>query len=525
MFHTLFNDIIIGSDVENGTLLPDIFNVNGINTRRVEPRNSPTVINAIFNHRNFWDGRASEIFNGNDVFGDSNSQARVYRILDNGNVRPVAININMLSTASQGVGPPLSSFEMSYEGRTFYKLGKKMLSLRPLAKQLVHKQDSSLSHMSRYPLPGLNTTYNKMIKAAIQPEWWNSSLIVQVSPNGNERIVPRPNRPLTTNEFTIMEANFPLIMGLAIRFYEATLISDDTPFDRFQEGDDSALTQLEQDGLDVFLNKGKCINCHGGPEFTNASVNNVMQRDRSNPVLNSHQRISRMIMGDGGIAVYDEGFYNIGVRQTLEDLGVGGTDPFGRPLSFSRRALLGDDVRFDVFPPVDPLNPERVAVDGAFKVPTVRNAELTGPYFHNGGKATLEEVIEHYDTGARGSMGFARENIVDLSPDIEPLGLTDYEEQALIAFIKALTDDRVRYQRAPFDHPQLFVPNGHHGNEYWVIDDGTGKAAEKFLEIPAVGKFGGPALKPFHEILSQQFTNTTTGATRIAGDNKSMTTQ
>ncbi|HOM71476.1 MAG TPA: hypothetical protein PLP86_04445, partial [Armatimonadota bacterium] len=68
-------------------------------------------------------------------------------------------------------------------------------------------------------------------------------------------------------------------------------------------------------------------------------------------------------------------------------------------------------------------------------------------------------------------------------------------------------------------------PNGHHGNEYWVIDDGTGKAAEKFLEIPAVGKFGGPALKPFHEILSQQFTNTTTGATRIAGDNKSMTTQ
>lgn len=504
VFSTLFNDIILGSDVEDGTLVPDIFNVGGINTRRVEPRNSPTVINAIFNHRNFWDGRASEVFNGDDVFGDSNTNAKVYRVLpDTGKVRAVSVSLPLSSVSSQVVGPPLSHFEMSYDGRTFYKLGKKMLELRPLAKQQVHKQDSVLGRYSRYPQPGLNTNYHKMIKAAFQPEWWDSPMIVTVRPDGTERVTPRPNRPLTTDEYTIMEANFSLIMGLAVRFYEATLVSDDTPFDRFQEGDNNALTQIQQDGLDVFLNKGKCINCHGGPEFTNASVTNVLEHDPTNPTPHSKERISRMIMGDGGIAVYDEGFYNIGVRATAEDIGIGGTDPFGRPLSFSRRALLGDNVRFDVYPPVDPAFPERVAVDGAFKTPTIRNVELTGPYFHNGGKATLEEVVEHYDKGALGSMGFAQENIDNLDPDIVPLGLTEYEKQALVAFMKALTDERVRFRKAPFDHPQLFVPNGHHGDELTVFDDGTGKATEELMEIPAVGRLGGPPLKPFHEILEQ----------------------
>ena len=59
-----------GSPHDLGNPRPDpVFNINGVNTRRVEPRNTPTVINAIFNHRNFWDGRAQEIFNGRNVTG------------------------------------------------------------------------------------------------------------------------------------------------------------------------------------------------------------------------------------------------------------------------------------------------------------------------------------------------------------------------------------------------------------------------------------------------------------------------
>ena len=46
-----------------------IFNVTGYSVRQVEPRNTPTVINAVYNFRNFWDGRANNVFNGLDPFG------------------------------------------------------------------------------------------------------------------------------------------------------------------------------------------------------------------------------------------------------------------------------------------------------------------------------------------------------------------------------------------------------------------------------------------------------------------------
>jgi hypothetical protein len=47
----------------------------------------------------------------------------------------------------------------------------------------------------------------------------------------------------------------------------------------------------------------------------------------------------------------------------------------------------------------------------------------------------------------------------NLDPNIEALGLTDEEKAGLVALLKAMTDERVRYQKKPFDHPQLFVPN------------------------------------------------------------------
>ena len=56
--------------------------------------------------------------------------------------------------------------------------------------------------------------------------------------------------------------------------------------------------------------------------------------------------------------------------------------------------------------------------------------------------------------------------------------------------LPALTDERVRYSKAPFDHPQLFVPNGHPGDQFNVSDDGQGNATGDLLEIPAVAAKG-----------------------------------
>jgi cytochrome c peroxidase len=67
-----------------------------------------------------------------------------------------------------------------------------------------------------------------------------------------------------------------------------------------------------------------------------------------------------------------------------------------------------------------------------FKVPTLRNIELSGPYMHDGSFNTLEEVIEHYNSGGK--------EHINKSELIAPLALTNNEKSALIAFLKTLTD-------------------------------------------------------------------------------------
>ena len=68
-----------------------------------------------------------------------------------------------------------------------------------------------------------------------------------------------------------------------------------------------------------------------------------------------------------------------------------------------------------------------------FKVPTLRNIELTAPYMHNGSLETLEEVVEHYDKGGKSHP--------NKSTLIKPLELTKGEKKSLILFLKSLTDN------------------------------------------------------------------------------------
>ena len=153
--------------------------------------------------------------------------------------------------------------------------------------------------------------------------------------------------------------------------------------------------------------------------------------------------------------------------------------------------LLGENP-----PTLDPpLSPsDTILANGAFKTPGLRNIELTAPYFHNGGTLTLEQVIDFYSRG--GDFG-----------GLPVLNLTNNEKQAFVAFLRGLTDERVRFQRAPFDHPQLFVPNGHPGDQNAVVNDGQGQATDQFLEIPAVGRNGG---NPIPDFLSNFSTTGTT---------------
>ncbi|MBD2529076.1 cytochrome C peroxidase [Nostoc flagelliforme FACHB-838] len=500
VFNTKFIDVKPGSaedEVKNE--LDQVFNVGGINVRRVQPRNTPTVINAAFNFRNFWDGKAQNIFNGVNPFGLRDPNAAVVKAETPNNPKFVKISLNNSSLASQALAPPLSSFELSANGRTFQEIGdkfgridkkslgvgkgkklprklaKKLFSLRPLGKQVVHPQDSVLGADSRSPKPGLkDRTYEQMIKDAFKPEWWKSNQLIQIDAEGVRTFVKKPDNSSKTDEYSLLEYNFSLFFGLAVQLYEATLISYDTPYDRFLEGNTSALTKQQQQGKGLFEGKALCIGCHSGLELTSASVSSVTQNGR----------IKRVPFGLK--SPEDTGFFNIGVRRPTDDPGLGANDGLqingqGNPLSEARLAQLGKfkDLLGEN-PPIltPPLNStEAVVANGAFKTPGLRNVELTAPYFHNGGQATLEQVIDFYNRG--GDFGA-----------LPPLNLSSKEKQELVAFLKGLTDERVRYQKAPFDHPQLFVPNGHPGNSNYVINDGTGKATDSLLEIPAVGKNG-----------------------------------
>ncbi len=458
------------------------------NTRKVEPRNSPTVINAVFNFRNFWDGRANNVFNGVDPFGLRNNMAVVYKTV-NGIVQPVKFALPSSSLASQASGPPLSGFEMSCANRKFVDLGKKLLGQRILSSQTIAATDSVLGSMATN-----RPTYAMLVTRAFDPAFWASPAQVNLSPLDlslarSMDLRPRPTPPRTTSIVSSqMESNFSLFFSLAIQMYEATLVSDDTPYDRYAKGNTTALTDQQKQGLNVFRSTGKCVGCHGGAEFTNASFRNVI-----------NQRLERMPFSDGSTAVYDNGFYNIGVRPPEEDPGVGGTDPFNHPLSETLMAqnkltaLLGNGFNSSVIP----ADGERVAVTGAFKTPTLRNVELTGPYFHNGGKATLAQVVDFYNRGG----DFPDANRANLHPDIQPLGLSDEDKKALVAFLKALTDDRVRYKKAPFDHPGICIPNGHVGGTGSITQVSSTNAAEAadrpLLCLPAVGSAGTAALQPF----------------------------
>jgi cytochrome c peroxidase len=479
---------------------PDGFSVGlgqrRANVRRVEPRNTPTMINAVFNHRNFWDMRAQNLFNGVNPFGDRDPNAFLYSAEDRLNPQRVSVQLDNSSLASQAVGPPTNRFEMSADGRPFPEVGRRLtlelgrfyrgtgqrlLTARPLALQLVHRDDSVLGPHSRWPQRGLDVTYETLIRFAFHRKWWDSPRLIRVAADGTTTVVSQRDGDPSTDEYTLLEYNFSLFFGLAVQAYEATLISDDTPFDRFlRDPVNAPLSPAAERGRQIFFNenpnpRGSCRFCHSGSLLSEASVDTIAAAGMVR--ISNGQRS-------------DTGTRNIGVRETTDDVGNGGFDPFGASLSVAVRGAAPGEI---------------VAADGAFKIPGLRNVELTAPYFHNGGEATLFDVVNFYARG--GNLGGATNPILTRDgTEIGGLGVLNFNDRPdseeakadLVAFLWALTDERVRIAAAPFDHPQLFVPNGHPGDSSAVVQVNR-RAVDSFLEIPATGRHGGPVLPGFLE--------------------------
>ncbi len=133
----------------------------------------------------------------------------------------------------------------------------------------------------------------------------------------------------------------PAEVSRALASFVRTILSGDSPYDRFTSGDPQALSAPAKLGLNIFRGKGGCSTCHVGPNFT------------------------------------DERFHNTGVAW-----------PGGELRDAGRFTVSGD--------PED---------RGAFKTPTLREISRTAPYMHDGSLATLEDVVEYYDKGGNPNPG------------------------------------------------------------------------------------------------------------------------
>jgi cytochrome c peroxidase len=395
-----FDDVVGSQGVIAGTFIgvnsdptvaADVCDYSGTTVihRQVTGRQAPPVLGAVFNRDNFWDGRANHNFNGVNPFGSTGNFAGT-----------ALVNMTNSSLASQADGPANNPVEMACGGRPFNganSLGAKMLARIPLGHQLVSATDGVLGSLANADptVPGLTTNYSAMIAAAFGQTLADTAV-----------------------------DQFSRIFGQAVQAYEATLNPDQTPFDRFLAGNLTAISIRQKTGFGVFKGKGSCQKCHAGSELSDATV--------------GFAAVNSPLNEDGG----DQGFHNIGLRPTSDDLGRASQGPNGVPWSVScardasGACVIGSKDR------------------GAFKTPQLRNVKLSAPYFHTGNKATIADLVEFYNRGG----DFANP---EKGKRIIKIGLGQTDKDALVDFLtNALTDCRTEKQRAPFDHPALPLPNG-----------------------------------------------------------------
>jgi cytochrome c peroxidase len=183
----------------------------------------------------------------------------------------------------------------------------------------------------------------------------------------------------------------------AIAAFERTLLSFDSPYDRFKAGDATALTDAEKRGRDLFLSEElECFHCHGGYNFSDsvATVNTT---------------------------IVETMFHNTG----LYNLDAAGAYP------------ATDQGLIEVT--------ESPADMGRFRAVSLRNVAVTAPYMHDGSIATLGEVVDHYAAGGRTvaegpNAGVGRDS-PRRSEFVNGFELTAGQRADLVAFLNSLTDE------------------------------------------------------------------------------------
>jgi cytochrome c peroxidase len=198
--------------------------------------------------------------------------------------------------------------------------------------------------------------------------------------------------------------------GKAIAAYERTVLHQPARFDRFAEAlvsgrpEEAAriFSTDERQGFRLFIGSARCVQCHNGPNFSNFEFHSTGLHPADAPIHMGHQ---------------------LGVQQAREN-------------DFTCMGRYSDGTqtcphRFSI--------PLQNMVPGTFKTASLRNVALTAPYMHTGEFATLDELVEHYDSGGR-----SRGREIVWSNELNRLFLTQTELRQLKAFLLTLTAENPR---------------------------------------------------------------------------------
>ena len=196
-------------------------------------------------------------------------------------------------------------------------------------------------------------------------------------------------------------------LGQALASYERTLISAASPFDRwYYGGDQEAMSPQAIRGFELFQGKAGCVACH--------------------PIGEHHALFT------------DQSFHNTGIGWH----NAMAPEPETRPVQLAPGVEV--EVAREIIdavaePPPPDLGRYEVTQDPddrwRYRTPSLRNVALTAPYMHDGSLATLEAVVAFYNQGGHPHA------LID--PLIHPLGLSADDQEALVAFLNALTGDNV----------------------------------------------------------------------------------
>lgn len=200
-----------------------------------------------------------------------------------------------------------------------------------------------------------------------------------------------------TANVNLIFANF----GKAIGAYEHLLVSKNSAFDQWAEGNENAMTASQKRGLKIFIGKGNCVRCHSGPNFADGSFHNL-----------------GVPQVGGALGVLDDGRYT-----GIADLTTGANSTFNTSSTFNASPSVNR---------VSGLS--RTDADiGKFKTPTLRSVNKTPPYFHNGTFNSLWDVVNFYNfAGNAGNFPGTKD------PILTTRRMTNEEMEDLVNFLKAL---------------------------------------------------------------------------------------